>query len=100
MSKGHGHYKGNYPSPTWISWNHMKDRCTNKNHVKFNLYGGRGIKVCPKWIKFENFLEDMGIRPNGTSLDRINPEKGYQKDNCRWSSIYIQRHNRRSYVKQ
>ena len=98
MSLIHGHYKGDRPSPTWVSWNHMKDRCSNKAHVKYHLYGGRGIKVCEKWLTFLGFLEDMGKRPTGRSLDRKDNDKGYSKENCRWSSIGQQNNNRRSYV--
>ena len=93
--RSHGHYVNGYPSPTWISWNHMKDRCTNKNHVKYGLYGGRGIKFDPRWKLFENFVLDMGIRPKDKTLDRIDSEKGYYKENCRWASIFTQNHNRK-----
>jgi len=92
--KIHGHWSNGKPSPTWISWNHMKDRCTNKHHVKYKLYGGRGIKIDTKWKVFTGFLEDMGIRPKNTSLDRINSNGHYTKENCRWASSSVQNNNR------
>ena len=78
----------------------MKDRCTNKGHPKYRLYGGRGIRICRRWTTFVNFLEDMGDRPVGTSLDRINRDGGYCKKNCRWSTMSVQNSNRRSYTRR
>lgn len=91
---------GNWYSSTYKSWDHMIQRCTNINNTAYHYYGGRDIKVCDKWLKFENFYGDMGDRPEGTSLDRIDNNKGYNRENCRWISIAIQAVNRRSYNKR
>jgi len=79
---------------TLTTWRAMKQRCLSKNHCKFHRYGGRGIKICDRWMKFENFVEDMGIRPKGKTLDRIDGSLGYTKKNCRWSSYSEQNKNK------
>ena len=72
-------------------------RCYNKNMGKpYEQYGGKGITVCERWHKFENFLEDMGERPDGKTLDRINGKLGYFKENCRWATRREQHGNRSS----
>lgn len=82
-------------TPTWRSWSRMLDRCTNKNHIKYERYGGRGVVVCDRWAVFENFLADMGLRPEGKTLDRWpNPDGNYEPQNCRWATPMQQRHNR------
>jgi hypothetical protein len=73
----------------------MWTRCTNPNVDNFKRYGGRGIKICKRWKRFENFLADMGKRPKGKSLDRINANGNYTPSNCRWATPIEQRHNRR-----
>ena len=73
----------------------MKDRCLNPMHVHSKNYLQRGIAVCEKWMSFEGFYEDMGDRPNGWSLDRIDNYKGYFKENCRWIPLRDQPKNRR-----
>lgn len=79
------------------AWNLMKRRCMNKNSKDFVYYGGRGVKVCDRWINsFANFLQDMGKKPIGCSLDRINPNEGYSPENCRWATDRQQQRNRRN----
>lgn len=77
-------------------WHSMIQRCNNPNNISYKHYGGRGIKVCKRWYKFENFLNDMGERPDKLTLDRINNNDGYYKDNCRWVTQQEQRRNSRT----
>lgn len=92
----HGHFVGDRPSPTYKSWQAMIARCINKNHVHFRHYGGRGIKICDRWINsFDNFLLDMGDRPAGKTLDRVNVNGDYGPENCRWATISEQNKNKR-----
>lgn len=101
MKRIHGHTgkKWHFVSPTYRSWNAMKQRCQDKNHPAFYRYGGRGITVCERWQKFINFLEDMGERPEGKSVDRIDNNKGYCKENCRWATPKEQCNNTRNNIK-
>lgn len=81
---------------TYISWRGMKSRCINKDDPDFHNYGGRGIKVCDRWlVSFENFLEDMGERPKGMTLDRIDSDGNYEPSNCKWATNVEQQLNRR-----
>lgn len=79
----------------WNSWCNMRRRCTDPNHPYWALYGGRGIKVCRRWLKFENFLADMGMKPEGLTLDRIDNDDDYRPGNCRWATHRQQRMNQR-----
>lgn len=83
-------------SETYYSWESMIARCTKVSHKSYAAYGGRGITVCPAWRDFKVFLRDMGDRPPGTTLGRIENEKGYQPGNCRWETMKEQQRNRRS----
>jgi hypothetical protein len=74
----------------------MKSRCLSKTHHAYDSYGGRGITICNEWLYFTNFYNDMGDKPDGMSLDRIDNEEGYFKDNCRWATMKEQERNRRN----
>ena len=92
----HGH-KGLTESPLHRSWRGMTERCTNRNNKAYKYYGGRGIKVCRRWKKFENFLLDMGASwAKGLTLERRNPNGNYTPRNCKWATWKEQQNNRRS----
>lgn len=79
------------------NWLKMIERCTYEKGLQYKDYGGRGITVCRRWLKFENFLKDMGDRPEGkNSIDRIDNSKGYSKSNCRWANFTTQNRNKRN----
>lgn len=74
----------------------MRKRCENPNCKSYADYGGRGIAVCERWQSFDNFLADMGVRPDGMSLDRIDSDGNYEPSNCRWATRIEQSHNSRA----
>ena len=84
--------------PLYTTWCGMHERCTYPGHKDYSRYGGRGVTVCDRWQGTEgfwNFVADMGERPDGHSLDRIDNDHGYFPDNCRWASAHEQRLNQR-----
>lgn len=81
---------------TYKSWSEMKNRCLNAKHKHYKDYGGRGIKIYERWLKFNNFYEDMGTRPKDRSLDRIDNSGNYEQSNCRWADIFQQANNKRN----
>lgn len=91
----HGHFANGKPSPTYVSWQGMIERCCTVTASNYPRYGGVGVTVCDRWREsFEAFLADMGERQAGTTLDRIDGTRGYGPDNCRWADQATQSANR------
>lgn len=86
--------KGRAKHPMYRAWAQMINRCENPNNSSYARYGGRGIRVCERWrADFQNYLADLGERPAGMTVDRINPDGDYEPGNCRWADAMTQRHN-------
>jgi hypothetical protein len=97
-NKDNGQVKLLYRSthPNYGSWHAMILRCTDPKHIAYQRYGGRGIKVCERWLNFDLFTEDMGTKPTANhSIDRINNDLGYMLSNCRWATSKEQKANQR-----
>lgn len=91
---------GGYKDRTYGIWQAMRQRCSNPKHICYHRYGGRGIKVCDRWNdSFEAFVEDMGNAKDRLTIDRIDNDKGYYKENCRWATYKQQAQNRKYRVK-
>ena len=98
VGKSHGHTWEGGRSSTYTAWSNMKGRCTNPSFKSFHRYGGRGISVHERWLKFENFLEDMGEVPEGMTLERVDNDGNYEPGNVIWASRRDQYRNRSSNV--
>lgn len=93
----HGHTRNGKMHPLYRTWRTMRSRCDNPNVKEYKIYGARGIKVCKRWERFENFLADVGERPPGRIMDRIDNDKGYFPGNFRWATHSLSNKNRRPY---
>jgi len=85
-------------SPIFRTWANMRQRCYNPNSPQYPNYGGRGISICERWNDFNTFVQDMGPRPDGHSIDRIDVDGNYEPSNCRWATNSEQLSNRRPIV--
>jgi hypothetical protein len=97
----HGANRRGKRTPEYRAWVGMHERCNNPRHKKFHLWGGRGIKVAPRWDSFERFLEDIGPKPEPKrlySIDRVNTNGDYAPNNCRWADAHTQRMNQRAMI--
>ena len=98
-NKKHGHIVKGIRSPVYSVWLSMLRRCLDPSCISYEQYAELGVTVCDRWHKFENFYADMGDKPEGTSIDRIDNRLGYFKENCRWATIKEQARNKRGSVR-
>lgn len=86
-------------SRTYLSWRSMKQRVLNPENPAYKNYGAKGVSIHPKWLTYSGFLEDIGVRPGGKTLDRVNSDGDYEPSNCRWASRVVQNNNRQNIKK-
>ena len=96
LARSTTHGDGNSRNRTYRAWQHALSRCRNPGVSSYANYGGRGIAVCDRWLRYENFKEDMGVCPDGLWLDRVDNNRGYEPGNCRWASLTEQARNKRT----
>lgn len=95
LTEKHGYSRRKGSEPTYNSWLNMRRRCYDEKNNRYKYYGAKGVTVCERWKNsFENFLEDMGKAPDGCSIERINLEEGYNKNNCKWATVKEQANNK------
>lgn len=94
----HGHCRKSGQSSEYMIWASMRQRCYNPKSSAFKDYGQRGITVCERWNLFENFIEDMGPRPQGMTLERKDNSQGYNPDNCKWATRAENNGNKRNNI--
>lgn len=95
----HGHTRGGKTSSEYYSWSHMIQRCTNPSNKSYTNYGGRGIDVCGEWLDYNRFFADMGAKPSPKhTIERVDNDLGYSKDNCIWATNEVQVNNRRNTI--